>query len=171
ISDFYFYNSTIYQNSATNYGGNLYDFTNTSPGAGSDLILARNSIVAGGVAGNADSSDIYNGDYLQDLDYNLFQNVTHNSPGQHYCSGVQNDNPCTHDITGVSPLIASSLANNGGSTLTLADSSTSPGKGYVPFASGLCNNAPGTNVDQRGYTRGAGGVCDVGAYEFAGTAP
>jgi hypothetical protein len=33
----------------------------------------------------------------------------------------------------------------------------------------MCNAQAGTNVDQRGYARGGGGVCDVGAYEFSGT--
>jgi hypothetical protein len=70
----------------------------------------------------------------------------------------------------VSPALLA-LASYGGPTLTLADQSSSPGTGHIPFAGGLCNGAVGTGVDQRGYTRGAGNVCDIGAYEFAGVAP
>jgi hypothetical protein len=61
------------------------------------------------------------------------------------------------------------LTNNGGPTFTNADTATSPGKADIPFAGGKCNGQLNTGVDQRGYTRGAGGRCDVGAFEFAGT--
>ncbi|HTA40131.1 MAG TPA: choice-of-anchor Q domain-containing protein, partial [Candidatus Acidoferrales bacterium] len=74
----------------------------------------------------------------------------------------------THDQQ-AGPLLLT-LTNNGGVTFTNADVTSSPGRAAVPFAASTCNGAAGTNVDQRGFTRGAGGRCDVGAYEFSGVA-
>ena len=69
----------------------------------------------------------------------------------------------THNLQ-VDPLLRA-LANNGGPTFTNADQASSPGTGDIPFAASMCNGFTGTNVDQRGFARGAGGRCDVGAYE------
>lgn len=150
-------NSTAYENTATSYGGNIYN----ANGDGSNVVSAQNSLAAGGSA--ATGADIWNADTFTSLGYNLIQQSSN------YGSGSSNA-PQTGDIVGQSPLLAS-LANNGGPTQTLADSASSPGKGHIPFSGGLCNGAAGTGVDQRGYTRGAGGVCDIGAYEFSGVAP
>lgn len=151
-------NGTAYQNTATSAGGNIYN----ADGVGGNVISAQNSIAAGGAA--ASGSDIWNLDTFVSLGYNLVQQSSH------YGSGTSNA-PQTGDLVGQSPGLAPSLADNGGPTLTLADTSSSPGKGHVPFASGLCNGATGTSVDQRGFSRGAGGVCDIGAYEFSGASP
>jgi hypothetical protein len=64
------------------------------------------------------------------------------------------------------------LANNGGPTDTNADQHGSPGRAYIPFAGGMCGTGGGaaSNVDQRGYARGAGSRCDIGAFEFSGLA-
>jgi hypothetical protein len=97
------------------------------------------------------------------MDYNLVQQSSNYGPGS-------SNAPLGHDRIGLDPVL-SALASNGGPTQTLADTSSSPGKGWIPFSGGLCNGAAGTNVDQRGFNRGAGGVCDIGAYEFSGTAP
>ena len=149
-------NATIYANVATGAGGNI----NNQAGGGSNVVSSQNTIIAGGTA--ASGSDIYNLDTFTSLDYNLVQQSANYGPGT-------SNAPLAHDKIGVSPVLGA-LANNGGPTSTLSDSGSSPGKGYIPFGGGLCNGAAGTAVDQRGYLRGAGGVCDIGAYEFAGVA-
>jgi len=151
-------NATAYQNTATNAGGNIYN----ADGDGSNVITVQNSLAAGGIA--ASGADIWNLDTFTSLGYNLVQQSSN------YGSGSSNA-PQAGDLVGQNPLLASNLANNGGPTATLADSANSPGKGHIPFLSGLCNAAAGTSTDQRGYSRGAGGVCDVGAYEFGGISP
>jgi hypothetical protein len=45
----------------------------------------------------------------------------------------------------------------------------SPGTQHIVFSGGKCGTLSIT-VDQRNFTRGAGGKCDVGAYEYAGVA-
>jgi hypothetical protein len=151
-------NGTAYQNTATNAGGNIY----IADGDGSTVVTAQNSINAGGAA--ASGPDMWNLDTFTSLGYNLIQQSSN------YGTGTSNA-PIAGDLVGQSPGLAASLANNGGPTPTLSDTSSSPGKGHIPFASGTCNGATGTNVDQRGFNRGAGGVCDVGAYEFGGVSP
>jgi hypothetical protein len=71
----------------------------------------------------------------------------------------------THNKT-ANPLLLA-LSNNGGATFTNADQATSPGKAYIPYAAGKCGSVA-LATDQRGYTRGAGGRCDVGAFELGG---
>lgn len=153
-------NATIYQNTATGNGGGI---SNDPAGAevGYTDVYSANSIVAGGSA--ASGSDIWNLDTFYSYGYNLVQQSSN------YGSGTSNA-PQTGDLIGVGPALASALANNGGPTQTIADTASSPGKGVIPFTNSECNSFSGTNVDQRGYARGAGGVCDIGAYEFSGTA-
>ena len=152
-------NATVYQNTATGNGGNLSIDS-------SSYAYVANTILAGGTASNG--SDIWN---LQASDYGFYSygyNIVQQS--SNYGTGSSNA-PQTGDLVGQNPLLASGLASNGGPTLTIADTSSSPGKGHIPFASGQCNGeGSSTAVDQRNYARGAGAVCDVGAYEFAGTA-
>jgi hypothetical protein len=149
---------TLYQNSATANGGNVDEPQGT-------LVFA-NSILAGGSAAALEGPDLNTaGGSLTDDDYNLIQyGVTGNG-----LAGV-------HDITGKDPNLGG-LADNGGLTYTLGDSSSSPGYDYIP--SGVngsndpyCGNAIGTViiVDQRGYTRGGDGFCDIGAFESGATA-
>jgi hypothetical protein len=79
----------------------------------------------------------------------------------------------------VNPLLLA-LTNNSGPTFTMADQASSPGQAYIPFAvnggsgSATCGSYDSTVglivVDQRGFTRGSGGHCDVGAFEFSGVA-
>jgi hypothetical protein len=151
-------NGTAYQNTATNAGGNIY----IANGEGSTVVTAQNSINAGGAAPSG--PDMWNLDTFTSLGYNLIQQSSN------YGSGTSNA-PIAGDLVGQSPGLAASLTNNGGPTPTLADTASSPGKGHIPFSSSLCNGAAGTGVDQRGFSRGAGGVCDVGAYEFGGVSP
>jgi parallel beta-helix repeat protein len=157
----YLVNATIYQNTATGNGGGI---SNDPAGQGmsTTYVYSANSIIAGDSA-SGNGSDIWNLDQFISNGYNLVQQ------GSNYGSGTSNA-PQTGDLIGVGPALASALANNGGPTQTIADTSSSPGKGVIPFANSECNTQYATNVDQRGYSRGAGGVCDIGAYEFSGTA-
>lgn len=139
-------NVTVFQNAAAGVGGNL-DLTSSS------TATLEQSIVARGTAGTG--ADVDNGGTLASGDYNIIQT-----------SVAGPFTPGTHDLQTDPQLLA--LANNGGQTFTNADQATSPGTGRIPF-SGHCG-AVLVAADQRGYSRGAGGVCDVGAYEFAGVA-
>jgi hypothetical protein len=171
-------NSTVYQNTATNgFGGNAYNAAN----GGGNVVYLTNTILAGGTATTPvngianDSEDAYNADTVGSLGYNLLGTIPTQSPGTGGCVSPPGPGGCATDITGTvaspaNPNLASGLANNGGPTPTIADTVVSPGKGRIPFARGVCGTS-GPNVDQRGYARGAGGVCDVGAFEFAGAAP
>ncbi|MGH7716620.1 MAG: choice-of-anchor Q domain-containing protein, partial [Vulcanimicrobiaceae bacterium] len=152
----YLINATVYQNKATGNGGNL---SNDPAGGGSTVVYAGNTILAGGTA--ASGADIWNLDTFTSYGYNLVQQSSN------YGSGTSNS-PQTGDLVGVNPGLASGLASNGGPTQTIADTSSSPGAGHIPFANNACGTQIGTNVDQRGYARGAGSVCDIGAYEFNG---
>ena len=155
-------NATVYQNMASGNGGGISNDPYTA-GTGKSFLFIANTIVASNTASGS-GSDIWNLDTLTSEGYNLVQQ------GSNYGSGTSNA-PQTGDIIGLSPALASALASNGGPTQTIADTSTSPGTGHIPFASGMCNAQAGTNVDQRGYARGAGVVCDIGAFEFNGVAP
>ena len=143
-------NVTLYQNSATGNGGNIANpDTNT--------MTLTNTIVAGGTAGTG--ADIDNPGTITSGDYNIVQTAV---------VGNVMTGTTTHNVT-ANPLLLA-LTNNGGPTFTNADQSASPGRADIPFSGGMCNGVAGTNIDQRGFTRGAGGRCDVGAYEFAGVA-
>lgn len=164
-------NSTIFQNTSSQNGGGIENqsslsivnatiFGNTATVNGGSIdnissLTLRNSIVAGGTAPTG--PEINNTSSLTSSDYNLVQGTSVGFTA------------AAHDKTGVSPGLASSLASNGGLTQTLADTSSSPGRAYIPYSGG-CGGS-GLTVDQRGYTRGAGAVCDIGAFEFLGVAP
>ena len=140
-------NATVYQNTATGNGGNVDNlFT----------LTLTNSIVAGGSA--AAGPDVDNPGTINSGDYNVVQTA----PAGNAIGGTT-----THDQQ-VDPQLLP-LANNGGPTLTNADQATSPGTAFIPFSGTTCGSLAIVN-DQRYYTRGAGGKCDVGAYEFAGVA-
>jgi hypothetical protein len=142
-----FSNDTFYQNKATGKGGNIYNpYT----------IYLTNSIVAGGSA--AQYTDIDNAGTLNSGDYNIIED------------GMMGNAPMgatTHNVA-VDPKLLP-LSNNGGPTFTNADQPTSPGRAAIPFNAGSCGGVM-VAVDQRNFSRGAGSVCDIGAYEYAGVA-
>jgi len=114
------------------------------------------SIVAGGTASSG--PDIANAGTLTSGDYNLIQSAV---------AGTGLSGATGHDLLADPQLLP--LANNGGPTLTNAETTSSPGRAYIPYTNG-CGPSGGYDTDERGFTRGAGGVCDVGAYEYAGVA-
>jgi hypothetical protein len=143
-------NVTVFGNAATSLGGNVddaYRITNLT-----------NAVVGGGSA--ATGPDVANAGTITSGGYNIV--ATAFNPAGTY------NGTTTGNVTADPLLLA--LANNGGPTFTDADTSSSPGKGHIPFAASACGSGGmGSNVDQRGFARGAGGVCDSGAFEFGGT--
>jgi hypothetical protein len=146
-------NVTIFQNTASGLGGNL-DLI-----SGSTATLT-NTIVAGGSA--SAGADVDNAGTLTSGTNNLIgKGVTGSfTPGSGDKIGSAG--------SPIDPLLLP-LANNGGPTFTNADQLGSPGRGAIAYSGGNCGAATLTS-DQRGFTRGAGGVCDIGAYEYAGVA-
>jgi hypothetical protein len=138
-------NVTVYENAATNDGGNLKNLYSSS------TMSLASSIVAAGAA--AAGNDISNDGTIVSGDYNIVETAPSGPP----LSGTT-----THDLA-EDPVLAV-LANNGGPTPTDADGSGSPGTAYIPFT--VCQ-ANGVLVDQRGYARNPKGLgfCDVGAFE------
>jgi len=142
-------NVTIYQNAATAKGGNINNLFAMTLG---------NSIVAGGTA--ATGPDIDNTGTLTSADYNLIQNAV---------AGTALAGTVTHDITNTDPLLLP-LADNGGQTLTNAEQAASPGVNHIPFTGSNCGGST-VPIDQREYTRGGNGHCDIGAFEYYGAVP
>lgn len=141
-----FANDTVYQNRATGIGGNIDNlFTMT----------LENSVVASGAA--ATGPDVDNAGTLTSGDYNIITTPVAGTP----LAGTT-----AHDLASNPQLLA--LANNGGQTFTNAETATSPGIAHIPFSGSSCGSAT-MPLDQRGYARGRGGKCDVGAFEYNGT--
>jgi hypothetical protein len=140
-------NVTLYQNTAVGNGGNVQNV---------NTITLTNSIVAGGSATHY--NDIHNYGTVTSGDYNIIQDAVIGNPPAGTLTHVQNVDP---------KLLP--LANNGGPTLTNADQATSPGTAAIPYGGVNCGGVVLT-TDQRNFTRGAGGKCDIGAYEYAGVA-
>lgn len=82
-----------------------------------------------------------------------------NSQGYNLESGTDCGFTRTGDLQNTNPMLASSLASNGGDTQTLALQDGSPAINQIPASS-----CPST--DQRGISRPQGPACDIGAFEF-----
>ncbi|MBV8353962.1 MAG: hypothetical protein JO101_01475 [Candidatus Eremiobacteraeota bacterium] len=148
-------NVTVYQNTALGSGGSVMNKFNS----GNNVVTIENSIFAGGSA--PAGPEIANLDTFVSWGGNLIQGTVSGNAIPAASQGIA-------DLLGVSPALASAgLASNGGSTQTIADTSSSPGKAHIPFSGGVCGYS-GPSVDQRNFARGAGGFCDIGAFEFAG---
>jgi hypothetical protein len=139
-------NVTLFQNTAAGSGGNI-----DNPWQ----MVMTNSIAAGGTA--VTGLDIANAGSLVSGDYNIIQAAVSGNPLVDFI---------THNKLLTNPMLLA-LSNNGGPTLTNADQASSPGTGLIPFSSPLCGSFFAVQVDQRGFARGTGGKCDVGAYEYA----
>jgi predicted outer membrane repeat protein len=151
-------NVTLDANAAGANGGNL---NNPSGGA----LYLGNSIVAGGTAPSGADIETAAGSFFTEG-----YNISTTTPDGGTLNG-------TGDQPNTNPQLLS-LANNGGTTQTMADQANGPGTAYIPFSgSGSSSKCGATTsaylaVDQRGYSRGQhGSSCDVGAYEFYGVAP
>jgi hypothetical protein len=156
-------NSTFFQNSATvngggastNGGDTLFNFTtfseNSAPtaaniyfGVPSVANNMYNTILANGLGGGADCERAGGG-------FNTNKDL------------IENDGSCSPVASlFVDPNLATTLANNGSSTLTLALNAGSPAINY-----GINCNSGVASFDQRGMARGPGtNQCDLGAYEY-----
>ena len=137
-------NCVIANNQAGFMGGGIF-------GSGSATLL--NSIVAHNTA--------FNDGNPWNIQQNCSQNVVNGGNNIQFPAkqtNDPNDANCLSSVTFANPLL-SALADNGGPTLTMALSASSP-------AINVGNPATCAPLDQRGYARN--GVCDIGAYEFNG---
>jgi CSLREA domain-containing protein len=134
--------STFSGNSAGTVGGGIYNGSSTANVTLSNTIVANST--SGGNCGGPSPA-------VTDGGYNIDDATT--------CgfSSANNSMPSTN------PLLAPSLANNGGPTQTIALMNGSPALNAIPKATNGC----GTEVttDQRGVKRPQGNKCDVGAFE------
>src|SRR5258706_2659597 len=149
-------NSTFSNNSAE-FGGGLYNaFGSVSIGAST---LTNNSARFGG------------GFFNEDGTLSIAQSIMSTNSGGN-CSGgesdqgynLENGTDCGFtagtDQQNTDPKLASSLANNGGPTQTLALRDGSPAINKIP------TSACTLSTDQRGVSRPQGPACDIGAFEF-----
>ncbi|MCL4299649.1 MAG: DUF11 domain-containing protein [Anaerolineae bacterium] len=158
-------NVTIFNNQAQVSGGGLYLVFYTPPNVitATNVTFAKNQAVSGNGGNiylNASSLSLKNtiiaNGSPNNCDGNPVPNIT--SLGHNLDSGNTCGLTATGDITNTNPLLAASLADNGGSTETLALLGGSPA-----IDGGTCNGAPA--ADQRGIARPQGTACDIGAYE------
>jgi hypothetical protein len=133
-------NSTIFGNTAQT-GGNISRI--------SDSVNISNSIVAGGtLIGTGGSGPDLNGGGFKSGDYNFFQSVA----GSGNIVGIT-----THNITGINPLLLP-LGNYAGELPTILPQ---PSSAIINAG----NPATTATTDQRGFTRTAAGLPDIGATE------
>jgi hypothetical protein len=134
-------NSTFSGNSASNDGGGIFN------GGGSTTTL-KNTIVANSTHGK---NCVNRQGKITDGGYNIEDGTS--------CgfSAAKNSLPSTN------PKLASSLADNGGPTKTIALLTGSPAINAIPQGTNGC----GTQIttDHRGVKRPQGNRCDIGAFE------
>jgi hypothetical protein len=133
-------NSTFSGNSATTIGGGIRQFD-----GGGGTVTLRNTIVANSTASANCAGTITNG-------------------GNNLQFGGTVANSCGAGITTADPVLGA-LGNNGGPTQTMALLTGSAALDKIPNAGGC---GFGITSDQRGVARPqpAGGLCDIGAYEY-----
>ena len=165
---------------------------NTTKGAGlfliSGALTIRNSLLANNVKDGPGADYFYNGGTLTDLGYNVVEDQSGDDTGEGktfthttdilyntkadgtagYTTWNQNNTDLENQTLG----LASSLADNGGPTQTLALGADSFARGAIPYAdegAGVWNGARttgGNYTDQRGAeTTPTDPIC-IGAYEF-----
>jgi hypothetical protein len=152
-----FTNVTMYHNTASEYGGNIFNDNASSP-----YVHFGGSIIAGGSA-SAGGPDIYNSGQVDSNGYNIIGAGV--DGGGTFGAGTGDQ--IGTNLSPLNPQLIA-LSNNGGPTFTMADTPTSPGVGKIPVSGGSCNGT-GITVDQRGFMRGTS-FCDIGAYELNGLA-
>jgi hypothetical protein len=139
-------NSTVEGNAATASGGGIANNNGT--------LTIKSSIVALNKGGNCSLSS---GPVTSD-GYNLSDDTS--------CSGALTSTTDSNNVSSAG-LDSKGLQNNGGTTSTIALSSTSPAVDSLPTAD--CTLTDGVTqiaTDQRGVTRPQGAACDIGAFEL-----
>ena len=162
-------NVTIFSNSAQYSGGGLY----VTYG---NFVTATNVTIAGNRAISQTGGNIYNRDSQVALvnsivsgGYSSTTNIPNNCDGDPTANinslghNIDSGNSCgltgPLDQVNTNPLLASDLADNGGTLPTLALLEGSPA-----IDAGDDSICPGT--DQRGVARPQGPHCDIGAFEY-----
>ncbi len=162
-------NSTFTGNSATGgSGGAIF--------GGGDMLVVSNSTVSGNTADTGGGIDQYNGTLKLGSSIvagnsastapdvgGSFNSLGYNAVGSTSGAAITG-NTGTNLVNGAaSPLHLGALADNGGSTQTMA-----LGAGSVAIGAGNCaslSGVPAVSTDQRGVARKS--PCDIGAYETA----
>jgi S-layer family protein len=185
-------NSTLSANTAANSGGAITTDNDTNPVVITNSTFYSNSAPAGGGIANFGGLNLKNSTLSNNNSSNggalrnglggvlsLRNSILANSTGGVDCikvnttTAVENINnliettgagaeSCGTSLLSVDPML-NSLADNGGSTQTMALRASSPAINAGDDAS--CAAAPVNNLDQRGVTRPQGNHCDMGAYE------
>jgi predicted outer membrane repeat protein len=160
-------NSTFSNNNATRYGGGIFDYDGP--------VALVNSTFSGN---NASSGGAIYRQFIGMSTVALKNTIIAGNPSGGLCSGATTlitddghnlqypDNSCVASIPVGDPNLGP-LANNGGSTLTMALRSGSAAIDAGDDA--ICAAAPVSNVDQRGVLRPQGAHCDIGAFESTET--
>jgi hypothetical protein len=155
-------NSTLTGNTATGgSGGGVYVFNGTMNL--NRTIISGNGggeIASGGGTINANNLNVFGHSGLTNA-----QAFTNFMPGINDRTATSNG---THP-TALAGILNTTLADNGGPTLTHALVSSSPAIEIIPTTDANCN--PGETADQRGAARAngpdaGGNACDAGAFEF-----
>jgi CSLREA domain-containing protein len=162
-------NSTFSGNSTSTEGGGIYNNA-------FDSLTVSYSTFSGNSAGTV-GGGIYNGSFTAHV--TLSNTIVANSTSGGNCGGpspavtdggynIDDATTCgfsaaNNSMPSTNPLLAASLANNGGPTQTIALMNGSPAINAIPKATNGC----GTEVktDQRGVKRPQGKKCDIGAFE------
>ena len=179
-------NLTISNNTASGSGGGLYlDTDRLGSFTVTNCLIANNT-------GNGTGDDFYNnGATLVDNGYNIVENsnvaanattgvdatgfynatdILYNTVYDDGTTGHKAWNSNGSDLGNQNFNLASSLADNGGGTRTLALSSGSFAI-TIPSTAGSDTYNGSYAIDQRGYYRSNSGNRSIGAYEYGGTVP
>ena len=149
-------NSTVTGNSSVNNGGGI-----SVSGTGNTLTLVR-TLLAGNTASSGSNELFNNTGVVTGNNYNLFGHS-----GQTTAQALSGFTPSGSDLTAtnngtmptlLSNILNTTLANNGGATLTHALMTDSP----AVDAAG----STGLATDQRGIARPQGAAFDIGAFEW-----
>ncbi|MCO5183905.1 MAG: hypothetical protein M9965_08205, partial [Anaerolineae bacterium] len=163
-------NSTITGNSAAN-GGGVY---NRRVSGTADITLHRSLVSGNAASASGDELAALGGGNIYLADYNLLGDSSHTN-AQAFSGATPGASDITATIDGTNPthisdILDTTLANNGGPTLTHALVPVSPAVDEAPAAA--CAAAPIDGLDQTGATRAGGpgnggNECDIGAVEYA----
>jgi predicted outer membrane repeat protein len=162
-------NSTFSGNSASTQGGGIWNQSETTLTVTNSTFSANSADAGGGIFNDSGAVTLKN-------------TIVADSPSGGDCFATPN-NPitdagynlievgnCITEETSLSvdPMLGP-LADNGGPTRTHALLAGSPAINAIPQETNGC----GTDItqDQRGVSRPQGSACDIGAFEFGGTAP
>jgi len=158
-------NSTFYNNSASNFGGGVYNaasktatlinntFSDNSASSGDSIINYGTLHISNNI--------IANGTHLSNCinDSGTVSTNINNLIEDNGTSGYECGTPASTADPNLAP-----LADNGGPTQTFALLSGSPAIDAGDDT--VCAASPVNNLDQRGVTRPFGSHCDIGAYEY-----